>query len=130
MVVSQGSKETGIRSYLTYYDSTAGHSPLQIETPPVPAPALTPTFQEFKFLDPLQNDGQPSGVGTPVSLNFLSTGVILRHDGGADIEFSRDGNVVEGRLEAADSRIVLDNYRGKSIWLRAAAAADYRLWAW
>lgn len=106
MVISKGTLDSSVRTYLSFYDSSGG------------APALTGAFQEFKFLDKVYND-----------LNFTSQGMLLRHDGGVDIEFSRDGVTVEGRLSSADGFVVFDHFRSKTVFLRGAAA-DYRLWAW
>jgi len=91
------------KSNIAYYDSAAG------------AIVLTASFQPIWFKDTVRKEG------------FTSREMLLKHDGGVDIEFSRDGVNVDGRLANADSRIALSNFRSRRIFLRGAGAL-YRLW--
>jgi hypothetical protein len=104
-----GTRNTSIKSYDFYRDSTLGAS------------AVTTTFIDVRheFVDDLDGGA------------FLSYAVMVANDHAtSDIFFSWDGVNVHGRVTPG-TNASFENKRKRKIYLRGAAGGEgYRLWAW
>lgn len=105
---SGGTKETSIRSYNFFLDTTV-------------QAAGTYAANEHVFID------------TETGINFVSHTIQIANDGANHLYFSFNGVDDHGRLFPANQQgatITQDFRRVKKIWFRGTTGDAFRFWAW
>lgn len=104
-----GTKETSIRSYNFFLDTTVQAAGGYVDN-------------EYQFID--ADDG---------TTNFVSHSMVFSNDGASDLFFRFEDPALSGadhgRVGAGET-LQLDFKRERHIWFRGAVGLAFRFWAW